>query len=115
LTKPTRTSFYEYRSGQGQEDPPPPNAVLSKKAKAAAAQGKQVTKFKIRCSRYLYTLVLEDGEKAEKLRQSLPPGESTKLGIWELKAERWMTDHDVFAIFDSGLAVEDVGAKASKK
>ncbi|ORX36401.1 ribosomal protein L38e [Kockovaella imperatae] len=33
-----------------------------------------VTKFKIRCSRYLYTLVLHDAEKAEKLKQSLPPG-----------------------------------------
>lgn len=32
------------------------------------------TKFKIRCSRYLYTLVVEDPEKAEKLIQSLPPG-----------------------------------------
>lgn len=63
----------------------------------------------------MYTLVLEDGEKAEKLRQSLPPGESTKLGIWELKADRWMTDHDAFAMVDAGLAVEDVGAKASKK
>lgn len=32
------------------------------------------TKFKIRCSRFLYTLVVEDAEKAEKLTQSLPPG-----------------------------------------
>ncbi|MBW0529145.1 hypothetical protein O181_068860 [Austropuccinia psidii MF-1] len=32
-----------------------------------------VTKFKIRCSKYLYTLVLSDPEKAEKLRGSLPP------------------------------------------
>lgn len=32
------------------------------------------TKFKIRCSRYLYTLVVTDAEKAEKLTQSLPPG-----------------------------------------
>mmetsp|Transcript_971 Transcript_971/g.1981 ORF Transcript_971/g.1981 Transcript_971/m.1981 type:complete len:154 (+) Transcript_971:318-779(+) len=32
------------------------------------------TKFKIRCSRLLYTLVVTDGEKAEKLTQSLPPG-----------------------------------------
>ncbi|RKP09631.1 ribosomal L38e protein family-domain-containing protein [Thamnocephalis sphaerospora] len=31
------------------------------------------TKFKVRCSRYLYTLVIEDAEKANKLRQSLPP------------------------------------------
>jgi hypothetical protein len=117
LTKPTRTSFLKFTAAKVKKTllhptPVGPNAVLSKKAKAAAAQGKQVTKFKIRCSRYLYTLVLEDGEKAEKLRQSLPPGESTKLGIWEFKAERWMTDH---AMVDAGLAVEDVGAKASKK
>ncbi|GFH53543.1 RL38, ribosomal protein 38 60S large ribosomal subunit [Chaetoceros tenuissimus] len=32
------------------------------------------TKFKIRCSKFLYTLVVEDAEKAEKLTQSLPPG-----------------------------------------
>jgi large subunit ribosomal protein L38e len=32
------------------------------------------TKFKIRCSKYLYTLSVEDSEKADKLTQSLPPG-----------------------------------------
>ncbi|CAF0738657.1 unnamed protein product [Didymodactylos carnosus] len=32
------------------------------------------TKFKIRCSRYLYTLIVSDKEKAEKVKQSLPPG-----------------------------------------
>eukprot|EP00656_Telonema_subtile_P038199 TRINITY_DN4284_c0_g1_i3.p1 TRINITY_DN4284_c0_g1~~TRINITY_DN4284_c0_g1_i3.p1 ORF type:complete len:104 (+),score=34.55 TRINITY_DN4284_c0_g1_i3:115-426(+) len=31
-------------------------------------------KFKIRCSRYLYTLCVPDTEKADKLKQSLPPG-----------------------------------------
>lgn len=31
------------------------------------------TKFKIRCSRYLYTLIMTDKTKAEKLKQSLPP------------------------------------------
>lgn len=36
------------------------------------------TKFKIRCSRYLYTLVVADAEKAEKLTQSLPPGLTRK-------------------------------------
>lgn len=35
-----------------------------------------VTKFKVRCSRYLYTLCVLDNEKAEKLKQSLPPGAS---------------------------------------
>lgn len=33
-----------------------------------------ITKFKVRCSRYLYTLCVTDSDKAEKLRQSLPPG-----------------------------------------
>ncbi|KAJ3346433.1 60S ribosomal protein L38, partial [Entophlyctis luteolus] len=31
-------------------------------------------KFKVRCSRYLYTLVVSDADKAKKLKQSLPPG-----------------------------------------
>nr|ALS04207.1 60S ribosomal protein L38 [Acartia pacifica]ALS04208.1 60S ribosomal protein L38 [Acartia pacifica] len=39
------------------------------------------TKFKVRCSRFLYTLKITDKEKAEKLRQSLPPG----LQVKELK------------------------------
>ncbi|TVY81602.1 60S ribosomal protein L38 [Lachnellula suecica] len=30
-------------------------------------------KFKVRCQKYVYTLVLKDSEKAEKLKQSLPP------------------------------------------
>jgi len=36
------------------------------------------TKFKIRCSRHLYTLVVTDAEKADKLTQSLPPGLTRK-------------------------------------
>ena len=35
---------------------------------------KSMTKFKIRCSKYLYTLCMKDMEKAKKLEQSLPPG-----------------------------------------
>ena len=31
-------------------------------------------KFKVRCTKYLYTLVMMDKEKADKLKQSLPPG-----------------------------------------
>ncbi|BFZ19766.1 hypothetical protein BsWGS_22805 [Bradybaena similaris] len=37
-------------------------------------KNKDNVKFKVRCSRYLYTLVIQDREKAEKLRPSLPPG-----------------------------------------
>ncbi|KAJ3980125.1 ribosomal protein L38e, partial [Lentinula detonsa] len=45
-----------------------------KRIAAKGRGGKVQTKFKLRCSRYLYTLSLDDPEKAEKLRQSLPPG-----------------------------------------
>ena len=32
-----------------------------------------IVKFKVRCQRQLYTLVLKESEKVEKLKQSLPP------------------------------------------
>lgn len=35
-------------------------------------KSKQI-KFKVRCHRFLYTLVLKDADKADKLKQSLPP------------------------------------------
>jgi len=35
---------------------------------------KNNTKFKLRSSRYLYTLVVSDPAKAEKIKQSFPPG-----------------------------------------
>ena len=35
---------------------------------------KDYVKFKLRCSRFLYTHVMRDTEKAEKLKTSLPPG-----------------------------------------
>ncbi|GAB4816855.1 hypothetical protein N2152v2_003901 [Parachlorella kessleri] len=51
-----------------------------------------VTKFKVRCSRYLYTLCVTDSDKADKLKQSLPPGfkgqwkkfEQHQLHLWKL-------------------------------
>lgn len=36
----------------------------------------EVTKFKLRLSKYLYTLKVEDKEKAAKISQSFPPGAS---------------------------------------
>ncbi|KAL9547609.1 60S ribosomal protein L38 [Mucor bainieri] len=35
-------------------------------------------KFKVRCSRYLYTLVVNDRQKALKLKHSLPPALSVQ-------------------------------------
>jgi hypothetical protein len=52
-----------------------PHSTTSSKSKASS-KNTTVTKFKIRCSRYLYTLLVNDAEKAEKLKQSLPPGRS---------------------------------------
>lgn len=37
------------------------------------AKGSSTIKLKVRCHRHLYTLILHDAEKAEKLKQSLPP------------------------------------------
>ncbi|KAI9464788.1 ribosomal protein L38e [Russula earlei] len=58
-------------------------AARIKKIAPATPGAKERTKFKIRCSRYLYTLALDDPEKAEKLKQSLPPG----LSIDEVKKQ----------------------------
>ena len=56
--------------------------------KTKAKPGSQIrTKFKVRCSRYLYTLSIDDLEKAEKLKQSLPPGASS-LSFHHLKKIR---------------------------
>ncbi|XP_042939446.1 uncharacterized protein LOC122274475, partial [Carya illinoinensis] len=41
-------------------------------------RSRDVVKFKVRCSKYLYTLCVFDSEKAEKLKQSLPPGLSVQ-------------------------------------
>nr|XP_034347523.1 60S ribosomal protein L38-like [Arvicanthis niloticus] len=44
-------------------------------------KNKDDEKFKACCSGYLYTLVITDKEKAEKLKQSVPPS----LTVKELK------------------------------
>jgi len=44
------------------------------------------TKFKVRCQRFLYTLVVDDAEKAEKLKRSLPPNVKVEeIGAKKLK------------------------------
>ena len=41
-------------------------------------KNKENVKFKVRCSRFLYTLKITDTEKADKLKQFLPPGLQVK-------------------------------------
>jgi large subunit ribosomal protein L38e len=43
---------------------------------------KDAVKFKVRCSRYLYTLCVFDADKANKLKQSLPPGNYHTCSIY---------------------------------
>ncbi len=52
-----------------------------------------VTKFKVRCSRYLYTLCVTDSDKADKLKQSLPPGILSLLSYVYTIHPLWMTPH----------------------
>eukprot|EP00069_Balaena_mysticetus_P020797 bmy_02961T0 len=44
-----------------------------KRTPSDAKKNKDNVKFKVRCSGYLYTLVITDKKKAEKLKQPLPP------------------------------------------
>lgn len=48
------------------------DVVHVKVKKVKGKRGKHATKFKIRCSKYLYTLTVENQEKAAKLRTALP-------------------------------------------
>jgi len=50
-------------------------AARIKKVLSRVPGAKPKTKFKVRCSRYIYTLSLDDPDKAEKLKQTLPPGQ----------------------------------------
>ena len=55
----------------------PAAPVLTRPCRLAAVKIKKTTrctKFKVRCSKYLYTLSVPDSDKADKLKQSLPPG-----------------------------------------
>jgi len=44
-------------------------------------KNKRNTKFKVRCSKYLYTLVVKETDKVDKLKQSLPPGTPTVMTV----------------------------------
>ena len=78
-----------------------------KKIAPKTSDGHTKTKFKVRCSRYLYTLSIDDPEKAEKLKQSLPPGASP------------LSFHDLHLLitcfYFSGLAIEEVDKVSKKK
>lgn len=78
-----------------------PDAKTVRVKKTLLAKGTVQTKFKVRCSRFLYTLVVDDVEKAEKLKQSLPPSTCRARAAQH-------TDH-------TELAVTEIGSKHLKK
>lgn len=65
-------------------------------------------KFKVRCQRYLYTLVLKDSDKADKLKQSLPPGMSPPVSHQASAASL------IRAILPSGLSITDTPKSNAK-
>lgn len=81
----------------------------------AAARIKKNTKssnikFKVRCQRFVYTLVLKDTDKAEKLKQSLPPGTIAHADtlLWRPSPVKPRLTSN------PGLTITDVGKKNPK-
>uniref|UniRef100_A0A803KTJ6 60S ribosomal protein L38 n=1 Tax=Chenopodium quinoa TaxID=63459 RepID=A0A803KTJ6_CHEQI len=74
----TRANFGVYVEMQPKQIHEIKDFLLTARRKDARSvkikKSKDVVKFKVRCSKYLYTLCVFDSEKADKLKQSLPPG-----------------------------------------
>lgn len=71
-------------------------------------------KFKVRCQKHLYTLVLKDSEKAEKLKQSLPPSTNPSLSPTMTVDEQYpQNDTDIFSPW-TDLQLTDVSKKTKK-
>ncbi|KAL9471173.1 hypothetical protein ACSS6W_009114 [Trichoderma asperelloides] len=51
-------------------------------------------KFKVRCQKHLYTLVLKDNDKAEKLKQSLPPSMRPDLYLSQIQFDGILPKHE---------------------
>ncbi|KAF9611672.1 hypothetical protein IFM89_034855, partial [Coptis chinensis] len=70
-------------------------------------KSKDVVKFKVRCSKYLYTLCVFDSEKADKLKQSLPPA------LWVLRKnvilwKQILRSSDVLALFECARPLKEL-------
>ena len=54
-----------------------------------------ITKFKLRTSRYLFTLKVDDKVKAEKIMQSIPPTLKKDTINWAARSDPWASDADL--------------------
>jgi len=80
--------------------------ILTMFAAARIKKNKKVNniKFKVRCSKNVYTLVLKDTDKAEKLKQSLPPGTLPPILSTTLHSIPARTIHHTLHLrYESGL------------
>ncbi|XP_059310178.1 large ribosomal subunit protein eL38-like [Lycium ferocissimum] len=77
-----RTTFFTKRTAQDyfpkQIHQSKDFILTARKKDARSVKNKDMVTFKVRCSKYLYTLCVSDFEKADKLNQSLPPGLSVQ-------------------------------------
>lgn len=69
---------------------------MHKAARIKKARKGNEIKFKVRCHRYLYTLVLKDADKADKLKQSLPPGTGHIYSCCLFCSSPWQTHSTVY-------------------
>ncbi|CAF0762701.1 unnamed protein product [Rotaria sp. Silwood1] len=84
------------------------SVIIKRNPEHGTRQGN--TKFKVRCSRYLYTLIVTDKEKAEKVKQSLPPGLNMQLLINSLVIFIWaiiLVPHRVNSLFEDQVGKFD--------
>ncbi|CAI0426965.1 unnamed protein product, partial [Linum tenue] len=65
-------------------------------------RSKDVVKFKVRCSKYLYTLCVFDSEKADKLKQSLPPRFERARPLKKFELEALFVGQVLMAVCYSG-------------
>jgi len=70
----------------------------------------QQIKFKVRCHRFLYTLILKDSDKADKLKQSLPPGMLLENDNISLRGPK----QDANARSSAGLSINDTPRRNKK-
>ncbi len=68
-----RTPLVSRTASTNREDRGVLTALRLPAARIKKSKRSQQTKFKVRCQRLLYTLVVKDSDKADKLKQSLPP------------------------------------------
>jgi len=67
-------TFIEIARGEKKKSLPKPSSIQIKEKKG-------ITKFKLRTSRYLYTMKVDDKERAQKIIASIPPSvKKTKVG-----------------------------------